>query len=265
MMRKYQDKQNVQKKAYHTDRFRIIDELPKKDVNEDEVFSFMLEEFKKHLHVNDAYIQLDQLVIFIDPKDNQTALQAMKDIGFESLSEMSAVDFIAQNGRFEIFYQMLSMKYKKRARIKCFLEQNDSIKSVENIYKSANWAEREMYDMFGIVVTEHSYLKRILMPDDWSGYPLLKTYPLQGDEAAQWYEVDKLFGKEYRDVVGKEQRDSAKVIKNDTINFSRLNHAVAYNTPASEEKTPQEYQEDKGVAIVTKVKKQDTKIIKGRR
>ncbi len=53
--------------------------------------------------------------------------------------------------------------------------------------------------------------KRLIMPHDWVGHPLLRSYPLKGDEFAQWYEVDKIFGKEYREVVGKEQRDSARV------------------------------------------------------
>lgn len=67
-------------------------------------------------------------------------------------------------------------------------------------------------------------MKRILMPDDWEGFPLRKTYPLQGDEFAQWYEVDKLFGKEARDIIGPEIRDSARVDRYDTERFARLGH-----------------------------------------
>lgn len=264
-MRTYQDKQNTQKKAYYTDRFRIAPHVPRQTVQSDELFSQDVENFSKEFSIQDSYIEVGQLVIWIEPQDITKALHVIKNSGYESLSEMSAVDFIAQRDGFELFYQLLSIQKRKRLRVKCFLEQGKSIDSVESIYKSANWAERELYDMFGILVNNHPYLKRILMPDDWHGHPLLKTYPLRGDEAAKWYEIDKIFGKEYREVVGEEQRDSAYVNESDTKNFSRILHEVPYNTPASEEKTNQEYQEEGGIVIVKKVKKQDSKTIEGRR
>lgn len=262
-MRKYSEKADVQKKAYHSDRFRIAPQIQRFEL--DDVFQATLEEVKKSVEVKEAYVELEQMVIWIEPKDILKTLRVMKNDGYENLSEVSAVDFIAKKGGFEVFYQLLSMEKKKRSRIKCFLPKGEKIQSVYEVYKSADWAEREMYDMFGIICLNHPNFKRILMPDDWQGYPLLKTYPLQGDEAARWYEVDKLFGKEYREVIGEEQRDSARVNESDTKNFSRLNHAVPYATPMSEEETKQEYQEDGGVVIVKKVKKSDSKVIEGRR
>lgn len=264
-MRKYTDKSNVQKQAYHSDRFYIAPTLPHQEIQQDKVFYDDIQKLQKELKVEQSYIQADQLVIWVKKDDITKALKILKQNGYENLSELSAVDFLADKGGFEVFYQMLSMQKRKRARVKCFIKQNEHLQSVENIFKSANWAEREMYDMFGIISLNHSNLKRILMPDDWEGYPLLKTYPLQGDEAAQWYEIDKLFGKEYREVVGAEQRDSARVNEVDTKNFSRINHEVPYATPMSTEKTVQEYQEEGGIKIVKKVKKGDGKIIKGRR
>lgn len=261
-MRKYQDRKNTQKKAYYTDRFRVANVMSKEEVSTDEIFNENLENFKSKLQVNEAYIQRGQLVIWVDFKDIFKALQTIKDIGYEVLTEMSAIDFIAQKNGFEIFYQMLSISKVKRARIKCFLPKNEQIQSISSLYSSANWSERECYDMFGIIFLNHPNLKRILMPDDWSGYPLLKTYPLKGDEAAQWYEVDKIFGKEYRDMIGAEQRDSAFIDENDTQNFSRLNHQVPFDSNPSREKTFIDYQEANGVFIVKKLKKEDAKIIK---
>jgi NADH-quinone oxidoreductase subunit C len=90
------------------------------------------------------------------------------------------------------------------------------------------------------------------MPDDWQGHPLLKTYPLQGDEAAQWYEVDKIFGKEARDIIGPEERDDAAIDRYDTTRFARLGHEVPFGTPLSAEtetETPIEYQEKGGVSL----------------
>ena len=66
--------------------------------------------------------------------------------------------------------------------------KNESIESVTSVFKSANWSEREMYDMLGVKVANHPNLKRLIMPDDWYDHPLKKTYPLQGDEVASWYE-----------------------------------------------------------------------------
>lgn len=110
----------------------------------------------------------------------------------------------------------------------------------------------KIYDMFGIFIINHPNLKRILMPDDWFGHPLLKTYPLKGDEFARWYEIDKIFGKEYREVVGEEQRDSGFADDKDTLNFARLYHEVPKGSQKKEISFKQEYQEDEGVAFVKK-------------
>ncbi len=264
-MRRYEDKANTQKKVYHSDRFYISPCIKRLEVAEDSIFHLHVQKLKERLHVEQSYIVLNQLVVWIDKEDIFKATEAMKELGYEILSELSAVDFLQTKGGFEVFYQFLSMNNKCRARIKCFLKQGEKIQSVESIYKSANWAEREMYDMFGIICLNHPNLKRILMPDGWSGHPLLKSYPLQGDEDARWYEVDRIFGKEYREIVGEEQRDSARVNEEDTRNFARMNHEVPYATPMSKEKTNQEYQEEGGVKFLTKATKENSKIIKGRR
>lgn len=261
-MRKYQDKQNVQAKSYYTDRYNIQPELPKSPVDSDEVFAADLQAIKTEVEVLDAYIQAEQMVVWIKPKDNVRTLKILKENGYENLTEMSAIDFLAQRDEFEIFYQMLSMQKHKRLRIKCALKPKETLQSANDLYRSADWAERECYDMFGIIVTGHPYFKRILMPDDWSGFPLLKTYPLVGDEDAQWYEVDKIFGKEYRDVIGPENRETARVDESDTKNFARHGHEVLYNQ--KDEKLEPEYQEENGVTIVSKLKKDESKMLKER-
>jgi NADH-quinone oxidoreductase subunit C len=264
-MRQFTPKDNVQKKAYFTDRFRIQPSIPKHKVETNETFQKQLEALKAYVEPLDTYIEANQWVIWIKPEENKQTLEAMKAIGYENLSELSAVDFIAQKQGFEVFYQLLSMCHHTRARVKCFVPQNETIQSVESVYKSANWAEREMYDMFGILIENHPYMKRILMPDDWHGHPLLKTYPLLGDEAAQWYEIDTLFGKEYRDVVGPEQRDPARVDLEDTTNFVRIRHEVPKGASYANTPIEQEYQEEEGVFGVKKVRKAQTKTLKERR
>jgi NADH-quinone oxidoreductase subunit C len=232
----------------------------------DDIFKEDFAKLSSKFQINDVYIEAGQLVIWIDSKDNIKVLNFLKNkLFYNNLSEMSAVDFLAERGEFEIFYQMLSMKKRKRLRVKCCIKENESLKSAAGVYKSADWAEREAYDMFGIVIEGHPYMKRILMPDDWSDYPLRKSYPLQGDEAAQWYEVDQIFGKEYRELIGPEIRDSALIEKENTRGYARVGHEVHFDEPYSEEPSKiGEYQEKSGVILIKKMKKNKSVILKKR-
>lgn len=171
--------------------------------------------------------------------------------------ELSAIDYLSSQSGFEIFYEMLSLTKNKRLRVKTFIKEKEPIESIYSVFKMANWSEREMYDMYGVRVLNHPNMKRILMPDDWYDHPLRKTYPLTGDEVANWYEVDKIFGKEYRDVIGPEERDCAKIDRFDTKRFSRLGHEVPHGVDITDgkepEHTPLAYQEDGGIPIIKKL------------
>ena len=260
-MRKYVPKDDVQKKAYYSDRFWVAPQVPKSPVESDEVFAADLAAIQAKFDVLDAYIQVDQMVVMINPDDNYGVIETLKnECAYNQLSECSAIDWLAKKGQFEVFYQLLSMSKRKRIRIKCFIEKDQAVESLNPLYRSADWAEREMYDMLGVVVNNHPYMKRILMPDDWVGHPLLKTYPLQGDEAASWYEVDRIYGKEARDVIGPENRDSAAVDRYDTERFGRLGHEVSRGVEFKEDQaeTPLVYQEEGGVFALSKFKPEDT-------
>ena len=264
-MRKYTDKKNVQAKAYYNDRFFVSPQIPKDEVATDEVFAKDVEELKSAFSIGETYIQREQLVIYIDAKDIVKVMTFLRDkLSYNFLSELSAIDWLAKSGEFEIFYQMLSTSKRKRMRVKFFIKEKEEIQSVTGVYKSADWAEREMYDMFGVKITGHHYMKRILMPDDWHDHPLRKTYPLHGDEEAQWYEIDKIFGREYRDIIGPEERDPAKIVEKDTHNFARIKHEVPFGAEYSEEPTDNDYQEEGGIPIVRKLSKKDVKILKER-
>lgn len=234
-MRKYVPKDNVQAKSYYTDRFWVAPRVPREAV-ENEHFSAVVEALANLS--KESYVELGQLIVHIDAT---TVLETMKILkaqcGYTQCSEQSAVDYLAQDGEFELFYQMLNITEAKRVRVICRLKEGEAVESISSLYKSSNFAEREMFDMFGIKVNNHPFLKRILMPDDWEGHPLLKTYPLQGDEFASWYEVDKIFGKEYRDIIGPENRDPAKIDRYDTKRFSRVGYEVAFGADISEGET----------------------------
>jgi NADH-quinone oxidoreductase subunit C len=242
-MRKYVPKDNVQGKAYYTDRFWVSPRVPREAV-EDAHFSDVVKTVGKL--ANESYIEIGQLVLQINATDNFEVMKTLKEkCGYTQCSEQSAVDYLAQDGEFELFWQLLNVTEAKRVRVVCRIKQGEAIESIVPLFKSANFAEREMFDMFGIKVNNHPFLKRIIMPDDWEGHPLLKTYPLIGDEFASWYEVDKIFGKEYRDIIGPENRDPAMVDRYDTKRFARVGYEVPFGTDISEgeSETPVEYSE----------------------
>ncbi|WP_297442869.1 NADH-quinone oxidoreductase subunit C [Sulfurimonas sp.] len=263
-MRAYKPKDDVQAKAYYTDRFYVAPQMPKSSVEEDEVFASDLAAIKEKFEVKEAYIQVEQMVVYINAHDIYGVLELMRDeLSYTQLSEMSAIDWLAKDNTFEIFYQMLSMTKRKRIRIKYFIQNGEAVDSVEKLFRSADWSEREMFDMFGIEANNHPFMKRILMPYDWQGNPLLKTYPLEGDEFAAWYEVDKIYGKEARDIIGPELRDPAKVDRYDSERFARLGHEVPKGTKITgdEPAVTQSYQEEGGVFLVKKLDKESSVII----
>ncbi len=244
-MRKYVPKDNVQAKSYYTDRFYVVPSVPTQDVATDEVFSKQLELLSAKVEVKSAKIMLGQMIVEINHEDNFKAIEVLKEeCDYAMLSEMSAVDYLAKDGNFEVFYQLLNLKETKRMRLVMRIEQGLAVESIVPLYKSANFAEREMFDMFGIVSNNHPFMKRILMPDDWEGHPLLKTYPLHGDEFASWYEVDKIFGKDAREAIGPENRDQARIDRYDSKRFSRVGYEVPFGaelTAENETKTEIEY------------------------
>lgn len=266
-MRRYTPKDDVQAKPYYTDRFWVAPQVPKSAVGEDEVFAADLEAIRAKFEVLDAYIQVEQMVVYIKSEDNYGVLELLRDeLGYTQLTELSAMDWLAKQGQFEVFYQMLSMSKRKRLRVKMFIDEKEAVNSVEKLFRCADWSEREMYDMFGIKLNNHPYPKRILMPDDWEGFPLRKTYPLQGDEFAAWYEVDKLFGKEARDIIGPELRDAAEVNRYDTTRFARLGHEVPKGADISggEATKNLDYQEEGGVFLIEKFHEEKSVIIEDR-
>jgi NADH-quinone oxidoreductase subunit C len=103
---------------------------------------------------------------------------------FDYLVDLTAVDWPKREKRFDLVLNLYSFPKNERLRIKALVAENEPAASVESVWPTANWLEREVYDMFGIVFQGHSNLKRLLLPEEWQGYPLRKDYDiLQQDEA----------------------------------------------------------------------------------
>lgn len=115
---------------------------------------------------------------------------------FSYLRDLCGVDYIGKKGpRFEVVYQLYSISHRHMIRIRAEVPEDDpAIDSVSDIWDGANWHERECYDMFGIRFNGHPDLRRILMPEDWEGYPLRKDYPLKSDLGeGEWKGLKEVF------------------------------------------------------------------------
>jgi NADH-quinone oxidoreductase subunit C len=103
------------------------------------------------------------------------------DQSFVRVSTVTAVDRYPAEPRFEIVYHLHSIERNERVRLKALLPGTDPmIESVTGVWRGADWYEREVFDLFGVRFLNHPDLRRILMPDDWEGYPLRKDYPVTG-------------------------------------------------------------------------------------
>ena len=105
----------------------------------------------------------------------------IEELKFNLLTDATALDRYPLEPRFELNYQLVSIPLKQKLRIRVKLSANDPVvDSLVPVWKGANWLEREIFDMFGIQFTGHPDLRRILLPDDWEGYPLRKDFPVEG-------------------------------------------------------------------------------------
>jgi len=109
-------------------------------------------------------------------------LQAEPGLEFNFLSDISVVDRLPAEPRFELNYQLLSIPNRRTLCLRVWVSgaSDPVVDSVTPIFPTANWHERESYDLFGIRFEGHPNLRRILMPEDWEGYPLRKDYPVEG-------------------------------------------------------------------------------------
>jgi NADH-quinone oxidoreductase subunit C len=132
----------------------------------------------------------DATIERVAPAQLRARLEALKADGYALLLDLGAVDYLQRKPRFDVVYHLLKLSPKRatvteigtpaRMRLLCGVDEGERIASVMDLWKSADWAEREVYDLFGIVFEGHADLRRIQMPHDWEGHPLRKDYPMRG-------------------------------------------------------------------------------------
>jgi NADH-quinone oxidoreductase subunit C len=109
------------------------------------------------------------------------SLRDAPDARFDYLSDLTAVDWPPRaQARFDVVYCLYSTRLRHRVRLKVRVSEKDPLPSVTGVWPAANWLEREVWDMFGVNFTGHPDRRRLLMPEDWQGFPQRKDYPLEG-------------------------------------------------------------------------------------
>ncbi|MEV4758178.1 NADH-quinone oxidoreductase subunit C [Micromonospora sp. NPDC049559] len=135
--------------------------------------------------IEKVVVDRGELTLHIRPERIAEVCQVLRDdlaLRFELCSSVSGVDYLgADHRRLHVVYQLTSMTYRRQIRLEVAVPvENPHVPSVTSVYPTADWQEREAYDMFGVVFDGHPALTRILMPDDWEGHPQRKDYPLGG-------------------------------------------------------------------------------------
>jgi len=129
----------------------------------------------------DAKFDRGELTLTIAAGEIRVAAATVRAAGYNFFEDVTAVDWFPSSPRFQLSYHIVSQTYKERIRLRVLLDGDaPSVESITSVWPSANFYEREVFDLFGIGFEGHPNLRRIMMPDDWQGHPLRKDYPVEG-------------------------------------------------------------------------------------
>ena len=134
-------------------------------------------------YLGQKYLVVDSAILY------EILLRMRDDELFDYCVDITAVHYPKREAQFDILYVLYSFHHNERVRVKTQIKDGESLRTAVEIWETANWLEREVFDMFGITFDGHPDLKRILLPDGWKGYPLRKDYPiLQQDQ--EWVQIN---------------------------------------------------------------------------
>ena len=181
---------------------------------------------KSELKHNQIYIEIN--------KDNLIEvilfLKTDKNTKFKQLIDITAVDYPENNERFKIVYMLLSHEFNQRVIISYFINENEVVPSLTSVFPSANWMEREVFDMYGVSFKDHPDLRRILTDYGFEGHPLRKDFPLTGHTEVRYSEETKKVISEpvkleqnYRNFDYKSPWEGTKYIKEQTESNDKKN------------------------------------------
>ena len=158
--------------------FESLENLLSKDFSK----NFSLYQNEMYIGIN---INIEKLYLLIKHLKEHDQLK------FKQLIDITAIDYPSRELRFDVIYILLSLSLNQRFVVKTSLNENDSLQSITNLYKSANWYERECYDLFGIRFNNHPDLRRIMTDNNFEGHPLRKDFPLTGHNEVRYDDLEK--------------------------------------------------------------------------
>ena len=165
----------------------------------DNTISLIKEEFLDKILDHTKYAE--ENILHIKGNSVLDVLSSLQNNGFNFLADITAIDNLSLGGfeRYCVVYHLLSHETVERVTVKAYVpEDKPSLPSVESVWKTADWQEREIYDLFGIVFKDHPNLIRIMNPDDYNGHPLRKDYPRLGNrERDNFPKVTRGINKDY--------------------------------------------------------------------
>ena len=154
----------------------------------------ILSTIQENCKINNGLIKFGQIQINVSVDDLIPTLEFLKDsesCQFRQLTDIAGVDFPEREKRFDVIYHFLSFKHNARVRVKTQISENESIRSITQLFPAANWFEREAFDMYGIQFADHPDLRRILTDYGFEGYPLRKDFPLTGNVEVRYDQMER--------------------------------------------------------------------------
>ncbi|MDA7599130.1 NADH-quinone oxidoreductase subunit C [Alphaproteobacteria bacterium] len=163
----------------------VDDQMQEGNVAEPSKLAMMADHVRQLLGASVTHCELSKGQIVVRAESDQIAavVKSLRDdrhAAFNQLSDLTAVDYPERPERFEMVYQFLSMTNNMRLRLLVAVGDGQAVASITDLYSSANWAEREVWDMFGIFFSSHPDLRRLLTDYGFEGHPLRKDFPLTG-------------------------------------------------------------------------------------
>ena len=161
---------------------------------------FSLQDLEKKINselttkINTSKIKHSQIFINIDREDLIEVILFLKNnenTKFRQLIDITADDYPQKDKRFKLVYMFLSHEYNSRLVLEYFINEDEIVPTITNIYPASNWMEREVFDMYGIKFKDHPDLRRILTDYGFEGYPLRKDFPLTGHNEVRYSEDEK--------------------------------------------------------------------------